>query len=530
MADEQAEGPVVPKRILVGGPPSGLPDKPLVYPGKPLAHRFIPTEQVRRVEETRLTGGTKLATDIPFKPIVSVVYPDKNIHLAPVSNVRARGLQPVPLSGSVTLPTSDVGVFELSEELRRPLEARLDSARQARASRLAVPIPKESPPAPKLKAPTSQKEGPATTPKLEATRTELEKIKELALEELGKRHVEKPSEPLVERPAAEKPAIRLAFPVKDAALPAKSAGVPEVTTVTGTEEETKRLLSEAERLETELAALRQGTLVKEEAREAQPPPKATSEVNNQVNQLILDKAELLKKVGELSATYNEEAAKRGEAESKLANLTKDFEGQLQKIRVEKSNLADRLRTLEEDRSAWQQKQALFEKQAGELAQLQARLATAEEERNDATAHLQKLEGLLEDIRRGHTATKEPETVVKPEIVAPEKPPPSTARIIKPQAAIGRMAPSLTSAPNVINGIIKDAAGMLLSNVIIVVQDEKGEPVRALKTNKIGQFAISTPLPNGTYTMELETAGHSFDIIQVEVKGKVLPPIEIRANN
>lgn len=529
MADaDTSEGPVVHKRILVGGPPSGLPDKPLAYPGKPLAHRFIPTEQVRRVEETRLTGGTKLATDIPFKPVARVAYPDKNIHLAPVSNIRARGLQPVPLSGSITLPTSNVGVFELSEELRRPLEARLDSARQARLGRLVKPATKEAPPAPETKEPSPQKLESPTTPKLEAARTELEKIKELALEELGKRQVKKPSEPLVERPAAE-PAVRLAFPVTEAELVAKSAAVPEVTTVAGTEEETKRLLSEAERLETELAALRQGILVKEEARAA-PPPKATGEVDNQINQLILDKAELLKKVNELSAASNEEAVKRAEAETKLTNLTKGFEGQLAKIGIEKGALADRLKTLEEAEAAWQQKQALFEKQAEEIAQLQTRLATTEEERNDATAHLQKLEELLEDIRRGAAVTKEPETVVKPEVVEPEKPPPPTAKIIKPGAAIGKMAPSLTSAPNVINGIIKDAAGMLLSNVIIVVKDEKGEPVRALKTNKIGQFAISTPLPNGTYTMELEAAGRSFDIIQVEVKGKVLPPIEIRANN
>jgi hypothetical protein len=102
------------------------------------------------------------------------------------------------------------------------------------------------------------------------------------------------------------------------------------------------------------------------------------------------------------------------------------------------------------------------------------------------------------------------------------------KVIRPQIAVGKMAPALTSAPNVINGIVKNQEGLLLPSVIIVVKDSSGQPVRALKTNKIGQFAISTPLPNGTYTMELENEGYSFDIIEVKVEGKVMRPIEIRA--
>jgi hypothetical protein len=47
------DGPVIPKRVMVGAPPSDLPDEPLSYPGKPLAHRFLPTEKARRVEEER---------------------------------------------------------------------------------------------------------------------------------------------------------------------------------------------------------------------------------------------------------------------------------------------------------------------------------------------------------------------------------------------------------------------------------------------------------------------------------------------
>src|SRR4030042_3938830 len=139
MADaSSAEGPVVHKRFLVGGPPSDLPDDRLSYPGKPLTHRFIPTESIRRVEVARAPDQPKLATDIPFKPVASVGYPDKKIHLAPVSNIRSRGLQPPALSGTVTLPAGAAKVFELSDDLRRPLETRF--------GRLATPPEKETTP------------------------------------------------------------------------------------------------------------------------------------------------------------------------------------------------------------------------------------------------------------------------------------------------------------------------------------------------------------------------------------------------
>ncbi len=88
--------------------------------------------------------------------------------------------------------------------------------------------------------------------------------------------------------------------------------------------------------------------------------------------------------------------------------------------------------------------------------------------------------------------------------------------------------ALTTFPNVINGIIKDNSGAYLEGVIAVIHDKEGLPVRALKTNKLGQFAGSTPLPNGVYNLELEKEGYNFDVLQIELTDKVLPPILITA--
>ncbi len=87
---------------------------------------------------------------------------------------------------------------------------------------------------------------------------------------------------------------------------------------------------------------------------------------------------------------------------------------------------------------------------------------------------------------------------------------------------------LTSLPNVINGIITDSTNNYLEGVVVVIYDKAGLPVRALKTNKLGQFSGSTPLPNGSYTIELEKDNLLFDVLQIDLEGKVLPAVAISA--
>lgn len=86
--------------------------------------------------------------------------------------------------------------------------------------------------------------------------------------------------------------------------------------------------------------------------------------------------------------------------------------------------------------------------------------------------------------------------------------------------------ALTTFPNVINGITKDTAGNYLEGTIAVIYDKEGLPVRALKTNKLGQFTGSTPLSNGTYTLAIEKDNYTFDVLQIELTGDVLPPLMI----
>lgn len=88
--------------------------------------------------------------------------------------------------------------------------------------------------------------------------------------------------------------------------------------------------------------------------------------------------------------------------------------------------------------------------------------------------------------------------------------------------------SLTSMPNVINGLVTDQNNSPIDGAILIIKDKTGNSIRALKTNKVGQFMVSTPLENGTYYLELEKAGLSFDTWEVTLKGEILKPIEIKA--
>lgn len=87
---------------------------------------------------------------------------------------------------------------------------------------------------------------------------------------------------------------------------------------------------------------------------------------------------------------------------------------------------------------------------------------------------------------------------------------------------------LTNKPNVPSGIVKLADGTVLEGTLLIIKNSKNEAVRAFKTNTLGQFVLTTALQNGVYTLEVSTNNKalSFDIISLEAKGDVIPPIEI----
>jgi hypothetical protein len=99
----------------------------------------------------------------------------------------------------------------------------------------------------------------------------------------------------------------------------------------------------------------------------------------------------------------------------------------------------------------------------------------------------------------------------------------------PQGGIQKLGvPRVSDTPNVVVGIVKDPRGNILPNILVEVKDKDGNPVRAFKTNQLGQFASATPLSPGTYTIALEDPKklQNFDMIQIIANNTILLPIEI----
>lgn len=89
-------------------------------------------------------------------------------------------------------------------------------------------------------------------------------------------------------------------------------------------------------------------------------------------------------------------------------------------------------------------------------------------------------------------------------------------------------PAPPDIPNVIVGMVLDTENKIVENAIIEIRDKDGTPIRALKTNQLGQFFSASPLKKGNYEIEVEKPGLKFDIINLKLKNKRVPPLEIKA--
>lgn len=89
-------------------------------------------------------------------------------------------------------------------------------------------------------------------------------------------------------------------------------------------------------------------------------------------------------------------------------------------------------------------------------------------------------------------------------------------------------PSTPTTPNTAVGMVLDKDNKIIENAIIEIRDPNGTPVRATKTNKLGQFISTTPLKNGIYQLQVDKDGYEFNLVSLELKGQILPPLKIQA--
>ncbi len=89
-------------------------------------------------------------------------------------------------------------------------------------------------------------------------------------------------------------------------------------------------------------------------------------------------------------------------------------------------------------------------------------------------------------------------------------------------------PATPTTPNIVNGLVVDENESEIEGAIVEIQDLLGNPVRAMRTNGLGQFQTATPLPNGEYLIVVEKEPYQFDIIKLKAEGKIILPIKIKA--
>lgn len=172
----------------------------------------------------------------------------------------------------------------------------------------------------------------------------------------------------------------------------------------------------------------------------------------------------------------------------------------------------------------QKKIQALEKQLEEKTKTELTTLDLQKQVADTVKQKQHMVEELEKLRKQPARTTNP--------ISQTKPVGSTVKIIPPEAATRAGLPRLTTFSNVVTGIVKDNLGGLLPGVLVTVRDKEGVPLRALKTNKLGQFAASTQLPNGTYIVEIEDPRNRFvfDRAQITLNGAVVPAIEIIAKS
>jgi len=90
-------------------------------------------------------------------------------------------------------------------------------------------------------------------------------------------------------------------------------------------------------------------------------------------------------------------------------------------------------------------------------------------------------------------------------------------------------PSTPVEPNKIVGMILTKNRDLVPNAIVEVKDRQGVIERAVKTNALGQFFITTPLKNGTYILWVGKEGLNFQPVSLTLNNKIMPPLEIIAS-
>lgn len=199
---------------------------------------------------------------------------------------------------------------------------------------------------------------------------------------------------------------------------------------------------------------------------------------------------------QLLSEQAEELLKDADAEKRLEEEIAAYRGQVRELKIQQDRL---------------EKLVLREEQ--QLKTLVSRLREKTLENVSKESKIKELQKLLDETM--NEAFTQPKAVDK------------FVRANGPDAL--ENAISLSQEPNAINGIVKDSENKLVGGSIVIVKDVAGHNLRALQSNQLGQFVLTTPLQNGTYYIEATKSGLTFPVVEVELTGKPVAPVVLTSN-
>lgn len=258
-----------------------------------------------------------------------------------------------------------------------------------------------------------------------------------------------------------------------------------------------------------------------------PPPGAPSEkakLAGQMASLSEELERLREKNTELLLEVERQKAAREEAE-RLETELQRYQEKMKTLQVQNEKLTNEMRQTAGELKRIREEKTLSETEKEnsirQLREQQKRLEELAREKAESIDDIVRLQKELQGARLKAQKTAQ-ETFYAPAKAKTEggETGPGAARPDKPKPLA-----FIKDIPNVINGYVRGKDGSLIRNAVIIVKDQGNDVVRALKTNDLGQFAITTPLPNGLYQVEASAEGATFAIITVDLVGTVLEPIE-----
>lgn len=89
-------------------------------------------------------------------------------------------------------------------------------------------------------------------------------------------------------------------------------------------------------------------------------------------------------------------------------------------------------------------------------------------------------------------------------------------------------PDPPTEPNKVVGMVLTPENELITGAIVEITKSDGSVARAVKTNALGQFFVTTALENGDYTLSVEKDGLTFAPMAIHIENTLLQPIEIRS--